>query len=399
MSEIPIEMNKVSKKFKKGELYSSLRDFIPALTKTMFTDNNNKLQKQEFWALRDISLKVEKGKALGIIGPNGAGKSTILKLLSGIMKPTCGTLKLTGKVSALIEISAGFHQDLTGRENIFLNGAILGMKREEIKKKLDRIVDFADLESFIDTPVKRYSSGMYARLGFAVLAHLDPDVLLVDEVLSVGDAIFQKRCLEKMRSVMKSGSTVVFISHNLKMVSELCNEAIFLDGGQIIKSGPTGEIVRYYMDSMSSRNEKACNNKAYISKFSIRDENGGSFQFESGQDAWVDIEITANSPCENLGLALEVQDENFYTVFDTSTYRLGMKTFSMETGDKFKCTFKLNLFFAQGIFHFRATLFRYDLYKAVDTLFPAATISMISEKDVLGSVNLFPDIPVYEHIK
>src|SRR3989338_1868091 len=194
-----VEFNNVWKKFNKGEKVYALRDLIPQMTKRMFTPNKDALKQEEFWAVKDVSFKIKKGEVLGIIGPNGAGKSTILKLLSQIMKPTKGEFVAHGRLSALIEVTAGFHPDFTGRENIYFNAAILGMKKKDIDAKFDQIVDFSGIEEFIDTPVKRNSSGMTARLGFAIAAHVDPEILLVDEVLSVGDKTFQSKCTQKMR--------------------------------------------------------------------------------------------------------------------------------------------------------------------------------------------------------
>ena len=240
MSDIALRMEHVYKKFRKGEVYNSLRDLIPAVTGKMFRQRElNEDDKREFWALQDVSFEVRRGEALGIIGRNGAGKSTALKILSRVMKPTKGRMVVNGRLCALIEVGAGFHLDLTGRENIFLNGTILGMKKREIERKLDQIIAFSGLEDFIDTPVKRYSSGMYARLGFSVAAHVDAEVLIIDEVLSVGDHVFQQRCMERMREVLKNGTTVLFVSHNLKPVTELCHRAILLDLGRIVTSGPT----------------------------------------------------------------------------------------------------------------------------------------------------------------
>jgi lipopolysaccharide transport system ATP-binding protein len=208
MPDIVLEARGLHKKFRKGELYTSLRDLIPALARRAVKGG---LGKSEFWALRDVNFQVERGEAFGIIGHNGAGKSTLLKHLCGILVPTSGELVVKGRLSALIEVGAGFHPDLTGRDNIYLNGTILGMTRAEIRSKFDAIVEFSELADFLDTPVKRYSSGMYARLGFAVAAHVEPDVLVVDEVLSVGDFVFQRKSVEKMRQVMKGGTTVVFV--------------------------------------------------------------------------------------------------------------------------------------------------------------------------------------------
>src|SRR5438067_3580385 len=189
---------------------------------------------EEFWAVRDVSFEVERGEALGIIGHNGAGKSTILKLLSSITAPTSGEITINGRLSALIEVGSGFHPELTGRENIYLNGAILGMTRRQIAKRLDSIVDFAGVRQFLDTPVKRYSSGMYVRLGFSIAAHLDPDILLLDEVLAVGDAAFQEKCLKRISEMKEAGTTIVFISHNLGAVERLCDRVILLQRGQIV---------------------------------------------------------------------------------------------------------------------------------------------------------------------
>lgn len=209
-------------------------------------------RREEFWALRDISFDVEEGHALGIIGHNGAGKSTMLKLLTRIMEPTEGRIRTRGRVSALIEIGAGFHPEMSGRENIYLNGSILGMTRREIARKFDDIVAFAELERFIDMPVKRYSSGMYARLGFAVIAHLEPEILLVDEVLSVGDAAFQAKCQTHMGKLLTSGATVVFVSHNLPAVARICSRCIVLSEGRSVYEGPPAEAIRYYRKSQQA---------------------------------------------------------------------------------------------------------------------------------------------------
>jgi len=200
-----------------------------------------------FWALQDINFELKKGDVLGVIGKNGAGKSTLLKILSQITQPTTGEIKIKGKVASLLEVGTGFHPELSGRENIFLNGAILGMRKNEIQDKFDEIVDFSGVEKFIDTPVKRYSSGMYVRLAFAVAAHLEPEILIIDEVLAVGDAEFQKRCLGKMKDVAGQGRTVIFVSHNLSAVKELCGISILLKSGFISKHGATGDVLKEYL--------------------------------------------------------------------------------------------------------------------------------------------------------
>jgi len=209
---------------------------------------------EEFWALRDVSFEVKRGEVVGIIGRNGAGKSTLLKILSRITEPTTGRIEIDGRVASLLEVGTGFHPELTGRENIFLNGAILGMKRAEIRAKFDEIVAFAEVEQFLDTPVKRYSSGMYVRLAFAVAAHLEPEILIVDEVLAVGDAEFQSKCLGKMREVAGGGRTVLFVSHNMTAVVNLCSRAIQLERGVLVRSGDAETVVNHYLKNDSGLN-------------------------------------------------------------------------------------------------------------------------------------------------
>jgi lipopolysaccharide transport system ATP-binding protein len=210
-------------------------------------------QVEEFWALKDVSFEVKRGEVLGIIGRNGAGKSTLLKILSRITEPTAGRVTLRGRVASLLEVGTGFHGELTGRENIYLNGAILGMTRAEIRRKFDEIVAFAEVERFLDTPVKRYSSGMYVRLAFAVAAHLEPEILVIDEVLAVGDAEFQEKCLGKMSEVAGGGRTVLFVSHNMTAVRQLCQNCIWLQAGQIEETGPISLVSRGYLDNTRER--------------------------------------------------------------------------------------------------------------------------------------------------
>ncbi|MDD2308773.1 MAG: polysaccharide ABC transporter ATP-binding protein [Desulfuromonadaceae bacterium] len=238
------------------EQYTALRDVITNGVRNLskkilspFTPHSSPLtaSQEDFWALKDVSFEVKQGDRVGIIGRNGAGKSTLLKILSRITEPTTGSIRIKGRVASLLEVGTGFHPELTGRENIFLNGAILGMGRAEIRKKFDEIVDFAEIEKFLDTPVKRYSSGMYVRLAFAVAAHLEPEILIVDEVLAVGDAQFQAKCLEKMKRVSASGRTVMFVSHNLGVVSSFCNHSILISDGHVKSQGETGTVIAEYM--------------------------------------------------------------------------------------------------------------------------------------------------------
>jgi lipopolysaccharide transport system ATP-binding protein len=238
--------------------------------------------RQQLWALHDVSLRVEPGESVGLIGHNGAGKTTILRLLAGITRPTRGHVRTTGRLASLINLGAGFHPELTGRENIFLNGVILGLTRREVKARFDAIVDFADLGPYIDTPLKRYSSGMYARLGFAVAAHVDPDVLLVDEVLSVGDVSFQDRSIRKMLSFRDSGRAILFVSHNLSAVEMMCQRAIWLDHGTIRRAGPTADVVRAYIDAVD---EALVEGAAERDGFDAEDGDAIAFQEVSVHDA------------------------------------------------------------------------------------------------------------------
>jgi lipopolysaccharide transport system ATP-binding protein len=236
---VALELDRVWKRYVLGQR-GSLGALLPG----------RRSSKSELWALRDVSLRLEAGESIGLIGHNGAGKTTLLKLLAGITRPTRGRVRTSGRIASLINIGAGFHPELTGRENIYLNGVILGLSRREVRDRFDAIVDFADLGPYIDTPLKRYSSGMYARLGFAVAAHVDPDVLLVDEVLSVGDVAFQDRSMRKMLAVRDSGRGILFVSHNLSAVEMMCQRAVWLDHGSIRREGPTAQVVRAYIDAV-----------------------------------------------------------------------------------------------------------------------------------------------------
>ena len=268
MSKPIIEVSGLSKSYiishEGTERYTALRDVVARKAKKIFSFPKSwkpdfaSSTKEDFWALKHINFKIEQGDRVGIIGRNGAGKSTLLKILSRITEPTSGEIKIKGRVASLLEVGTGFHPELTGRENIFLNGAILGMSRVEIKKHFDAIVDFAEVEKFLDTPVKHYSSGMYVRLAFAVAAHLEPEILVVDEVLAVGDAQFQKKCLGKMEDVSKNdGRTVLFVSHNMTSISTLCNSGILLHTGSIINEGDIHKvIVNYSMNSLSIGSKK-----------------------------------------------------------------------------------------------------------------------------------------------
>jgi lipopolysaccharide transport system ATP-binding protein len=248
MAAVAITAEGLSKQYRLGQFrpaYGTLRDSIANRVQRLRTGHLHE-PKQEIWALRDVSFEAREGEVLGIIGPNGAGKSTLLKILTKITWPTEGRAEIRGRVGSLLEVGTGFHPELTGRENVYLNGAILGMKRSEITRKLDTIVEFSGVQKFIDTPVKRYSSGMFVRLAFSVAAHFEPEIMVVDEVLAVGDADFQRRSIGRMESLSDSGRTVLFVSHNLHAVLQLCDRALLLENGQIVREGSTHDVVAYY---------------------------------------------------------------------------------------------------------------------------------------------------------
>lgn len=280
MNNTIITVDQISKRYRLGQIgMSSLREsserFFQRFRRSPSTNDNQQLNNgqrttcppdsPDFWALRDVSFEVKRGEVLGVIGRNGAGKSTLLKILSRITEPTSGRAIIRGRVASLLEVGTGFHPELTGRENIYLNGAILGMRKAEITRKFDEIVAFAELDKFVDTPVKRYSSGMYVRLAFAVAAHLEPEILLIDEVLAVGDAGFQKKCLGKMGEVAKEGRTVLFVSHNMVAVQALCHNALCLDGGRVHQYGESRPVVGDYLQAgVSAVTERIWDDKTTV---------------------------------------------------------------------------------------------------------------------------------------
>src|SRR5689334_15731016 len=284
---------------------------------------------REFWALKDISFTVERGEALGIIGLNGAGKSTILKLLYNITTPSKGEIRIRGKLSALIEVSSGFHPELTGRENVYLNGSLLGMTRREIRNKLDRMIEFSGVGAFIDSPVTRYSSGMYLRLGFSIAAHLDPDILLLDEVLAVGDAAFQTKCIKRIAQLRNEGTTIVFVSHNLGAVESLCDRTLLIKEGQIYKSGPTRDVISAYEDlllrlSPTARSIAASSTSpaAEIISVNLFNSSGSrTTMFTTGEAMSIQIELMVHRPIQDAVVEVYFNSVfgNLHTHFSTET--------------------------------------------------------------------------------
>jgi len=284
---------------------------------------------REFWALKDISFTVERGEALGIIGLNGAGKSTILKLLYNITTPSKGEIRIRGKLSALIEVSSGFHPELTGRENVYLNGSLLGMTRREIRNKLDSIVEFSGVGAFIDSPVKRYSSGMYLRLGFAIAAHLDPDILLLDEVLAVGDAAFQAKCIKRIAQLRNEGTTIVFVSHNLGAVESLCDRTLLIKEGQIYKSGATRDVISAYEDLLlrlsptaRAMAESSASPAAEIVSINLFNSQGSrTTMFATGEAMSIQVELMVHRPIKDAVVEVYFNSVfgNLHTHFSTET--------------------------------------------------------------------------------
>lgn len=309
MSALSITASNISKSFLIGTAkHNNLRDSISALFK-----NSDKKQVEEFWALRDVNLNIYAGDSIGIIGKNGAGKSTFLKILSKITKPTTGKIEINGRLASLLEVGTGFHPELTGYENIFLNGTILGMSRKEIKKKLDEIIDFSGIEHFLYTPVKHYSSGMYTRLAFAVAAHLEPDILVIDEVLAVGDMDFQKKCLGKMDEVSKSGRTVLFVSHQMGMISQLCKKSVLLENGTVALFDSTPIVIERYSSGNNSNNiyeVDSSKKKIYFKKIYTCNETGVPMDyFGFDEKIYVKIIVNINNYKPNQKICFTIVDK------------------------------------------------------------------------------------------
>jgi lipopolysaccharide transport system ATP-binding protein len=368
---IAIRVSHVSKQYILGgpqEPYHTFRDAIINSLKTPLKIFHKELPLEGFWALKDISFDVERGEVVGIIGRNGAGKSTLLKILSRITSPTEGTVELHGRVGSLLEVGTGFHPELTGRENIYLSGSILGMKRREIDSKLDDIVKFSEIEQFLDTPVKRYSSGMYIRLAFAVAAHLEPEILLVDEVLAVGDSAFQKKCLGKMDDVAKEGKTVLFVSHNITAIKNLCNKAILLQKGKIEMNDSAEAVTSRYLASMQENrlikkwdDQKFApqNTCVVLNEVSVRNKDG-QLMDAIYTDTPFYIQIQYQIICDNGSAGLSVafyDNENNCVFISMNNQELNYYDKSMAKGNYCSiCKIPANLF-NNGIFNVDINIF------------------------------------------
>jgi lipopolysaccharide transport system ATP-binding protein len=344
----------LGKRYRRGvvEPPGMLRDSLARFARTPFAALRGP-QQEEFWALRDVALEVKEGEVLGLIGRNGAGKTTLLKILSRITRPSTGWAEIHGRVRSLLEVGTGFHGELTGRENTYLSGSILGMSKREITRKFDEIVAFAEIEKFIDTPVKHYSSGMYVRLAFAVAAHLEPEILLVDEVLAVGDINFQKKCLGKMGDVARAGRTIILVSHSMAAINALCSRCVILEGGAVSFSGDVTEATaRYYTESLHLNGDgsnlrdrvREGNGKARFISIDIRPLNsmGESLDFaHSGCDIRLEIDVECETSFMNCILAAILYDANGYRVIDTNTAQKG-RFVSLSSGQRARAIFLLH---------------------------------------------------------
>jgi lipopolysaccharide transport system ATP-binding protein len=350
MSDLAINIENLGKRYTIGrrrdvgdDLRHTVERAIRAPISWLRARHENRVTRADFWALRNVSFEIKQGEVVGILGPNGAGKSTLLRLLSRITVPTEGRICIDGRIASLLEVGTGFHPELTGRENIFLNGAILGMARTEIIRKFDEIVAFSEIEDFLDTPVKRYSSGMYVRLAFGVAAHLDPEILIVDEVLAVGDTAFQKKCLAKMGAFAQSGRTILFVSHNLDAVRALCQRGIWLKNGHMHRDGNVDDVIDEYFNDLARQNSKSLANPDYefaIESVKLKNVSGEeSNHFYPGEDLVVEISYNARKRIERPMLAVGIVGANG-SCFTANMLLDGHRPDFLEGSGQIKCVFR-----------------------------------------------------------
>ena len=390
-----ITVNKISKRYRMGRGLTNIRE--------IFSIRRELSKKKYYWAVNEVSFELQPGEALGIIGPNGAGKTTILKILSNVTHPTHGEILIKGRFSALIELGAGFHPDLTGRENIFLNGTILGMKRSEIKARFDEIVDFAGIGDYLDTPVKRYSSGMYARLGFAIAAHVDPQVLLVDEVLAVGDYAFQLKCFARMEELRTKGTALIFVSHNMEAVRRVCNRGLVMYRGKDIFQGPAAEAVVAYSDALreSARqsqvevplegglSQRVMTFDAEIESVKLLDEEGQPVTaIHSGKPARVVVEAKFNHDVHSPIFSLTIRTPDGRVVYDTTTNWMKIKTPDFCANDRCRVEYALNLPLLEGEYELGVDIAASDFSHLFDSLERAIGFSILGSDAAKGLVDL-----------
>jgi len=403
MSHMVICAEGLGKRYRRGLAADpGLRHALEKFVKSPLSALRRK-KEETFWALKDVSLEVQEGEVLGLIGRNGAGKTTLLKILSRITKPTAGWAEIRGRVGSLLEVGTGFHPELTGRENTFLSGAILGMSKQEIERKFDEIVAFAELEQFIDTPVKHYSSGMYVRLAFAVAAHLEPEILLVDEVLAVGDIRFQKKCLGKMGDVARAGRTVVLVSHNMAAINALSSRVVMLKDGGIVFNGETAEATaRYYAESLDIAESGASllempregNGKALFSSISIQALAPGGERLEvahPGCDLDIQVDLKCKSEIADCNLAIIFYDMNGFRVIDTNTAQKG-EFVSMAAGQSARARFLLHdVLLKPGKYFVGVFLGRHTM-ETVDHVEQAVTLDVMEGEETSRHGVTYPGI-------
>jgi teichoic acid transport system ATP-binding protein len=390
-----IQFERVSKCYRIGRRLPSLRETLGGLWKAK--------DEEVHWAVKDVSFELQPGDALGIIGPNGAGKTTILKLLSKITDPTSGQIRVNGRLSALIELGAGFHWELTGRENIYLNGAILGMRKAEIRARFDEIVEFADIGHYLDTPVKRYSSGMYARLGFAIAAHVDPEVLLVDEVLAVGDYPFQLKCHARMDQLRKNGTSLILVSHNMEAVRRVCDRGLVMYHGKDIFQGTAPEAVVAYSDAVRQAarqaqlevpkeqglSQRVITFDAEIESVRLLDANGRpSTVLQSGSVARLVMEVRFNKDVQQPIFSLIIRTPEGYIVYDTTTLWREIQTPDFTAGDRCRVEFTLNMTLLNGEYELGVDIAAADLSHFYDCLERALGFSVVGSDEAKGLVDL-----------
>jgi lipopolysaccharide transport system ATP-binding protein len=388
MQDSAVVFDRVWKKYRSGERHDSLRDLIPAVVKKVLGRRDpDELADREFWALSDVCFAVEAGQAFGIIGPNGAGKSTILKLLTRILRPTRGSCHVHGRVGALIEVAAGFHQDLTGRENVYLQGSIMGMRRAEIDRKLDEIVEFAGVGEFLDTPVKRYSSGMNARLGFSIAAHLEPDVLIIDEVLSVGDMAFQDKCFQRMEDFLRQGTAIVLVSHNLHAVSQVCRSSLLLDHGVVTATGDSAAVIAAYGERAS---REVLGADAVVRVEVPSRIEGREWRVEPATTVAFRVDVLLKTWTRHAVIAITVWDvtNNVY-VYGVTSDTLGVKVLEGADGDTASYDFSFDVNLARGVYALEVNLFDVERQRSLGALRPAAQFTVVENITHRGMANLY----------
>ena len=394
----PIKLENVSKKYRIGKANLSFR--------SLFNDRKSSEEERFHWAVKDLNFELQTGESMGIIGPNGAGKTTILKLLSKVTYPTLGKISMNGRFSALIELGAGFHPDLTGRENIFLNGTILGMQRAEIRARFDAIVDFAGIGNYLDTPVKRYSSGMYARLGFAVAAHVDSEILLIDEVLAVGDMAFQKKCYERMIQLIKNGATLIFISHNLHAIQRVCPSCLVMYRGNPVFVGSSAEAIAEYSNLLRTAaaesnqdggemvvdgglSQRIMTHAAVIEEVQVLREDGQLVTtIESGRNVRVRARISFIEDAPSPIFALAIRQMDGQIAYNFTTHWAEIDTPNFRAGSCVNIDYPIKLNLAAGLYQIGVDLAYKDLTRYYDRIDNAKTIMITGGRGSRGIANL-----------